>query len=496
MLAVNSYYHGKKGFNMANKGFKTKAKAVKSAEPKKHTFDALDIGNDETSAEIKLAYIQDNAIQRVAPTPKTKAGTAQDSCDTQAATYQASYEAANPHLLAYYVASSSFIGYYACAIIAQHWPVSKGCELKAKDAIKKGYDLSIDDETALTPKQIKQIEKLDKQYKIKKNAIQGVKFKNIFGIRHILFKHANPDFDYSKPFNADSFKNGSYAGISQIDPYWVTPEFNDQDLIDSSAIGFYEPTYWLIQGVRYHKSHFVVLIADEVSDYLKPTYRYGGIPLTQKVYERVYASERTANEAPQLAMTKRTKVRKTDLAKAQANKGLFIDKLKLANEMQDNFGTQVVGLDEDISHIDTSLADLDNVIMTQYQLVCSEFGIPATKLLGVSPKGFSSGEGETDNYLEDVEELQGNDLEEILHAHYIRLFKSESLGDMEVTINWRPLKVMSDLEMSTIRVNNSTADSNWFNTGSVDNIDIRERLIKDKNSGFSEMEILEDEPED
>ncbi len=34
-------------------------------------------------------------------------------------------------------------------------------------------------------------------------------------------------------------------------------------------------------------------------------YNYFGVSVPERIYERVYASERTANEAPQLAMTKR-----------------------------------------------------------------------------------------------------------------------------------------------------------------------------------------------
>ena len=47
-------------------------------------------------------------------------------------------------------------------------------------------------------------------------------------------------------------------------------------------------------------------------DTLKPSYNYGGIPLPQLIYERVYAAERTANEAPQLALSKRTSVLKVN----------------------------------------------------------------------------------------------------------------------------------------------------------------------------------------
>lgn len=474
----------------------------KSVERKEPTIDikedekvnSLDISDGLSNAgfstdEKARQYVADHAVQCKAPKVKATGG-AMDSCSGAGAQYQANYDTANPHVLAYFIRTSGFIGHYACAVLAQNKMLSKGCSMKAIDAVKNGWDVTVNDGTDLDSKQINLINKADKKYKLAFNMVEAVKFNNIFGVRHVLFKHKDKNFDYSIPFDPDRFKDGGYEGMAQVDPYWITPVLDTGDLSDPTSIEFYNPTFWQINGKKYHRSHFVILRGDDVADYLKPTYRYGGVPLIQTVYERLYAAERTANEGPLLAMTKRTQVRKTDLVKAQANKAQFVENLKTANEYQDNHGFTVIGKDEDITQIDTSLADLDNVIMTQYQLAAGLFGVPAVKMLSTTPKGFSSGEGENDMYLEDVEGVQGNEMNEIAQAHYARLIPS-SLGkelgvaDLEIELAWRPLKITSDLEKSTIRVNNSTADSNWFNAGAIDNIDIRERLIKDKDSGFN-----------
>jgi len=182
------------------------------AKARSNNADALDLTDGFSTDELRKTYIEENATQREAPKAKVLVGVAMDGCDGASAQYQANFDHANPHLLSYFIASSSFIGYHAMAIIAQHWLVSKGCEMKAKDAVKKGWDIGVNDGNDLDPKQIKIIEKLDKKYRLKYNMIEGVKFKNIFGIRHLLFKSTEVNFDYEKPFNADSFKNGKYAG--------------------------------------------------------------------------------------------------------------------------------------------------------------------------------------------------------------------------------------------------------------------------------------------
>lgn len=485
-----------------NKKTEEEPSRVKASEFSTDAFDVMGNANDVDMDQVRAEFIQQNAIQRRAPEPNAQEGAAMDSsCSGSAAQYSPNYEKANPYILSYFVASSSFIDYYACALIAQHWLVAKGCSMKVDDAVKKWFEIAVCDGTKLESEQTKFIEGQDRKYKLKQNMVEAISFNNVFGIRHILFKHKDPDFDYEKPFNPDSFKDGNYAGISQVDPYWVTPVFDNNDLIDPSAIGFYEPTYWLIQGKKYHKSHFVILRGDEVADYLKPTYKYGGIPLVQKVYERVYAAERTANEAPQLTMTKRMTVLGADLAKAQANKAGFVERIKEWVNYRDNYGIKIKGKEETIEQFDTSLTDLEQTIMTQYQLVCSEFGIPATKLLGVSPKGFSTGETDNDMYLEDVEALQGAELEEIALAHYARLIPSAitpKLGvqDIEIEISWRPLKIMSAKEKADVNFINAQADAQLYDRGAIDNYDIRERLIKNPDSGYSGLSMPEQDDSD
>ena len=208
-------------------------------------------------------------------------------------------------LFAWYV-SQSFIGYQACSLIAQHWLINRCCSLKGRDATRNGFDISFNEGVDVDPAIHSKIETLDKRFNLKKALTKADKFKNVFGISHTLFVVDSPDPDYyKKPFNPDGVTAGSYKGMKHVDPYWVTPLLTSEAVENPDSMEFYEPTYWVISGKKYHKSHFAILRGPEVSDILKPSYLYGGLPLTQLILERVYGAERTANEAPMLALTKR-----------------------------------------------------------------------------------------------------------------------------------------------------------------------------------------------
>jgi hypothetical protein len=444
------------------------------------------------------AVALDNALSKEM-TDATKRAFTFDSCSS-GDSFAGSYGGIVPDVLTSWYAQQTFIGWQVCAIVAQHWLVEKACGIKGRDAVRHGYKLSVDDETKLQPGEIQQIEDWDKEFNVKASLIEADKFKNVFGIRHILFLVESDDPEYyTKPFNPDGIKPGKYKGMSQIDPYWMAPQLSGDNVSNPSSQFFYEPEFWSIAGKLYHRTHFVILRGPEVADVLKPTYLYGGIPLTQRIMERVYAAERTANEAPQLAQTKRINVRKMDLEQAAADQTAFETALQRMSEWRDNYGIMAIGSDEDYQQMETTLTDLDVTIMTQYQLVAAIADVPSNKLLETQAKGFnSSGEYETKSYNQTLETIQENDLTKIVDKHHKCLMRSKIMPELKKSspfslgIVWNPVDVNSDIEQAEVRERIANADKAYFDMGAIDAMDVRDRLISDDKSGYSGLVPLSD----
>ncbi len=428
-------------------------------------------------------------------------GVAMDDSAQIKATFTNGQQSMAPALFAWY-ASQGFIGYQACAIISQNWLVSKACTVKGDDAVRPGYEVTVDSGDGADVELVAAIAIADKAYKVNRHLENASRFNEVFGIRHILFLVDSPDPEYyEKPFNPDGVTPGSYKGMSQIDPYWITPLLNEAATAQPASANFYEPTYWVVSGQKYHRSHFVILRGPEVPDVLKPSYLYGGLPLTQRIMERAYAAERTANEGPLLAMTKRLNVRKMDMAKAVAKAGALVDALELQASYRDNFGTLVIDNKEEMTQLETALADLDDVIMTQYQLVAAVANVPATKLLGTSPKGFNAtGEHEIKSYNQDLETLQANELTPVVNRHHLCVMRSSiaprfGVKPLPVDITWNPVDVPTSKERAEINEINARTDQVLQETGAVDNYEIRDRLISDHDSGYHYLETVERPPE-
>lgn len=476
-----------------------------AAKPKKDDSGFLALSELNThvvdSRERRLQIIE-AGMPAVCP-HKTTAGVALDSgiADTAKANFVLGQSRLPETLFAWYV-SQSFIGFQACGIIAQHWLVDKACSVKGRDAVRGGFAVTINDGEDIDPAVIKAIETANKKYRLHSHLEQADKFKNVFGIRHILFLvDTNDPTYYEKPFNPDSIKPGAYRGMTQIDPYWITPLLDAKAVANPEDTHFYEPTYWVISGQKYHRSHFVILRGPEVSDILKPSYIYGGLPLTQRIYERVYAAERTANEAPMLAMTKRLYTRRMNLEKVVAQQKKFTEALEAQAALRDNYGFLAVGEKEEVDQLETTLTDLDDTIMTQYQLVASITNAPATKLLGTSPKGFNAtGEHEIETYNQELESIQTNDLQPVVEKHHIYVVRSDvapqfNLAPFPVDIVWHSLDVPTEVEKATANETKARTDTLLVTAGAIDAYEVRERITADAESGYNTLETVERPPE-
>jgi uncharacterized protein len=408
-----------------------------------------------------------------------------------------------------YFCGFGFIGYSMCALLSQHWLINLACLTPAKDAIRKGFEIAKNDSEEIPSEVYADIEKLDKKFKLKRNLTEFVYFGRVFGIRVALFEIDSTDPDYyEKPFNLDGIRPNSYKGISQIDPYWIAPQLSAQAASNPASIDFYEPTWWMINGKRYHKSHLVIFITEEVADVLKPTYFYGGVPITQKIMRRVFAAERTANEAPHLALSKRTSIIKTDLAKALANQVKFQERLEFFTTMRDNFGVKVIDTEDEYQQFDTSLSEVSDVTMMEFQLVAAASDVPVTKLLKTVPKGFNAtGEYDESNYHESLESIQSNDFSPMIERHHQLVIRSEicpkyNIPPFEISHVWKALDSMTAEERAKVQELKAKTGKFLVESGAIDGEDERTRITADPDSGYNglamdrEIELNEDAEEE
>ena len=400
--------------------------------------------------------------------------------------------------------SHSFIGWQACALLTQNAYIRKACEIPARDAIAVDYKLHFingDDENPNTDKteeeevlqELKQIS--DRKMKIKNICRDANIFKKTYG-QILLVPTFNVDVDMSEPFDLSKIKKGTYTGMQIIQPFWVQYQMGVEQLNRPDRAGFYEPEYYTIPSkAKIHKSWVIKLVNGVCPDILKPVYYYGGIPLTQMIYERVFCAEKVANEAPKLALTKRLLVVDGNVQNLTANPQQAYETMETIAEMRDNMGFMVKDRGDTVNQIDTSLADFDALVMTQFQLVAAIAEMPVTKLMKTQLKGLANtGDYETKDYNQNLKEIQENDYNTILLRHYQLLSMSEKGKDLNIDIVWDEIDTPTALEAAQIESQQAQTDATLVGAGIVDPTEVRTIMRSNDDSRF--RNLAEEMPDD
>ena len=344
---------------------------------------AQDKKDTETSyATYSLPEIDRNkylakSIQRIHTNliPNTPAGVAMDSACCNFDKLNNAYNISSPveDMIYTFFATQCFIGFQACALLTQNWLINKACSLPPKDAIRPNYTVNykvsadeVIDNDFLT--EIKDVSDDKTKYNIREIGRIFAEKKRQFG--QVLAYPVIDGVNYELPFNIDAVQPDSYKGMTVIDPVWYVAELDSEAISKPDSINYFRPTYFVMpDGKKIHYSWCQFGLNGEVPDVLKPTYYWGGYPVPQLIYKRVYAAEKTANEAPMLAMSKRLLIADINVGSAITNPREIQEKINTLVYYRDNNGVAFKRPNENIQQIDTSLTDLDTVIMTQYQLV-------------------------------------------------------------------------------------------------------------------------------
>lgn len=485
-----------------------KAKDTKEQTPKRPQ---RDFGADISSMDMQkknIAELLNLSFQKSAKdftvTYNGKKQVAMDSAECQMATPAVDMTGTAKDILYTFFAKFGFIGWQQCALLAQHWLISNACSIPAKDAIRNGWINTFADadkeETTGEEKEKEQkfLNELNEitntKYKLSEKLIQWITKYNIYGIGIALPRVDG--IDYEKPYNPDGIKKGAFKGIAIIDPYWLTPQFDQDVMIDPTHPDFYKPTHYLTaDGKKIHASHFIIIRRKEVPDILKPSYYYGGIPLTQEIYERVYAAEKSANEQPLLLLTKRVNGWKVDLNEFFLNPEKYEQRIRNFTDKRDNQGVLLIDHEDEMFQIDTSLTDLDPVVMSQYKLVAAVARIPVDKLFELNPSGTLSNSGDFNikNYTQDLNTIQ-NDLDKPFIDRINEIVMRSYYGRKDrIAIVFNPTDNPTAQEQATnVKTEVDTLQA-LIGNNVITTEEARQKLIADKRNGFSFLD--EEAPE-
>jgi len=171
--------------------------------------------------------------------------------------------------------------------------------------------------------------------------------------------------------------------------------------------------------------------------------------------------------------------------------GLFA-RIKLFTATRSNKGVMVLDKDrEELEQLAVPLGGLHELQAQAQEQMCTASREPSVIMTGVSPSGFGNvAEGEMGAWRDWIRANQEaharNPIETILKIVQLSLYGSI---DPEIGITFNPLYQMTEEQLSTIRMNDSTRAGNLIDRGVIDPQEEREKLARDPESGYTGLDI-------
>jgi phage-related protein (TIGR01555 family) len=344
----------------------------------------------------------------------------------------------------------------------------------------------------------------DPELKVRENYRLAVEMCIMFGGCQMYHKIEGDDSteggnEYLTPLYMEKVKKGSLLYIKVIEPLYATPlEFNTSEPLKEN---YYRPDKWTILGTTLHHTRLCHFVYNYVPTLLKPVYWFNGYPLIQLVLSYLIGFESIRKEIINIVSRYNINIFKTSLdALLDYDAGSTFedgqscyDRLKLAQAIMTNFS--IFALDnnpeapEEWQQFNMTITGLSEILSQNAELICAVIREPAIVLYGTSPKGFnSSGDIELNIWHETIHNFQ----EKCLRANFnvtFQLIQMDLFGEIDddLIFEFEPLKELSELEKSQIRINDANAYATLVNAGIVLPQETREVLKEDPDSGFNNL---------
>nr|DAY89272.1 MAG TPA: portal [Caudoviricetes sp.] len=360
------------------------------------------------------------------------------------------------------------------SLYRSHWIVRKIIDTIPEDMVKNWINIT----TQLEPEQIKRFDKLQRTTRIQRDILQGLKWGRLYGGAAAVIIIDGHENILDQPLDYDMIMPGSFKGLI-IGDRWsgITP---GEDLIeDVSSPDFGLPEYYMWNTdnftVKVHHSRILRFIGRELPYIEKCTEVGWGASEVEIVFDELKKRDNTSWNIAQLIFLANLRVLKMDdmgellaIGDEQSQKEIY-NTVQAQNWLMSNMGMYLLNKDDDFQTYQYSFSGLNDIYESFMLDVAGAAEIPVTKLFGRAPAGFNAtGESDSKNYYETVEQKQTAQLEPVLDKLLPIMFISEfgAVPD-DLDYDFNPIGAPSESELADIIDKKSNAIINVFNAGLI-----------------------------
>ncbi|NHB89728.1 DUF1073 domain-containing protein [Photorhabdus tasmaniensis] len=343
--------------------------------------------------------------------------------------------------------------------------IGAGVDAMADDMTRKGISIS----SRMKPDAKGQLETLWEDIGLWDELNNTLKWARLYG--GALLVALIDGQDMSTPLNPETISEGQFKGVMCLDRWMVKP--TDSDLVKEYGPHFGKPQFYNVvinqQGIppwKIHYSRVIRMEGDTLPFQQAQTENGWGMSVVERIFERVQAFDTATVGTTQLIHKAHLRTYSIDglrkiLATGGALKDVLMQHMDMIREYQTIEGMTIMDAKDIFQTHSYSFSGIADVILRFAEQVSGATGIPLVRLFGQSPAGFSTGDGDLENYYSRVNTLQERRLRRplrwLLDISHRSLF-GEPLPD-DFTFEFNKLWEMSDTDRATMANNIATAVS-------------------------------------
>lgn len=389
----------------------------------------------------------------------------------------------------------TFLGYPMLVNLRQNGLISAAVDLRAKEMTRKWGELTRKGEGDSEQDKINEITEEIEKFKIRELFKKAAQMNGYLGGCLLFIDTGETNLANPLILDAMTFKQNSLLGFKLIEPFLVTP--SDYNSWNPMSTDYFRPNVWFIQGTPVHSSRLIYFAENDLPTLLKPAYNFFGLSMSQKILDAVTHYTQNREAAGRLLNKYSLTILKTNMEGVL--NGDFDEtlrnRIKYFVQNRNNDGCAAIDKEmEDLVIQTTSLSGVTDIVRQSMEYVAAMCNEPVTKMWGLSPNGFSTGDAELQNHYDNIEALQEEMFGEPM-KRVLRVIQQNKYGEVDesISFNFLPLSDKNEKEIAETNKIQADTDNVLITAGVISPEEARKRLIDDGNSGYNS---LTEEPED
>ena len=338
------------------------------------------------------------------------------------------------------------------------WVVGRMIDVVAEDMVSGGVEI----QAQMDPGDKDALQKYMRKVGVQSRLSNAIKWAGLYGgaIAVILIDGQPLD----TPLEISSLAKDSFKGLYVLDRHQVTP--TQEKITELGPMLGYPAGYTVntntMQGQLIHHSRAIRFIGVELPERQRQQEQYWGGSVVDRAYDRIIALDSATHGTGNMLYKSFLRVVGVDklrdiLAAGGKPEQALVKMFTFIRQMQSNEGITLLDKNDTFTTHGWTFAGIYDALQAFAEQIAGATGIPLIRLLGQSPKGFSTGDSDLRTYYDTI----GTKQEDDLHAPLETLFAicSQSLWGKALpegfSFAFRSLYKPTELERSQI----ATADA-------------------------------------